>query len=463
MVGTAPYRRYLILLLLCGLMVTNLERQLMALAMQPIKDELGLSDSQLGLLTGIAFALFFSLLGFPIARIADRGNRVRLIAITTAICSVAVTLCGTARSFSQLLLIRIGVAFGETGFAPAANSLIADSFARQDQPKALSRYMLGGPLSYLIGSAVGGWLIQSLGWRTTFVIAGCPGLVVATVVWLTLRDQRKAGLKWADGQREHVNTRLSARQPSLKAFFRTVWSSRTFRQLTYGYTVLSFVDCGRTQWTPTFFIRSFGVDITSLGILSALIFGLSSVCGMLLGGYVCARYAAGQERLQLRAMALVYATVAILSVVVSLSHSAVVAFAFTGLAIVLGSATTAPSFSIVQSLVPDNMRAQATALLLLLANLVGLGLGPLVAGALSDGMRALFGTESLRYSLLIFSPGYIWCGWHSWLAGRTVPTELAAMESSASGRPGLCAVIEPFSTAPASGWSATDRPLNPPP
>jgi MFS family permease len=266
-----------------------------------------------------------------------------------------------------------------------------------------------------------------------------------------------------EGRREHTDSAPSPKQPSLRVFFKTVWSSRTFRQLTYGYTVLSFVDCGRTQWTPTFFIRSFGVDITSLGIWSALIFGISSVCGMLLGGYLCAKYAARQERLQLRAMTVVYVMVAILSVLVCVSHSVVVAFAVTGLSIVLGSATTAPSFSIVQSLVPDNMRAQATALLLLLANLVGLGLGPLVAGALSDGMRAMFGTESLRYSLLIFSPGYIWCGWHSWLAGRTVPAELAAIESSASGHPGLGAIAEPFSTARSGGWSTADHPLNPPP
>src|SRR6187431_1078222 len=192
------YKHYLLAALTVILTFNYMDRVALGILLQDIKADLHLSDTQLGFLSGIAFALFYSVMGVPIARWADRGNRVTIITLTTALWSVAVALCGVATSFTQLLLTRVAVAVGEAGCIPPAFSLIADYFNRGERPRASAIYGLGAPLSTVIGYFFSGWLNDLYGWRVTFMLLGVPGLVLAALAWFTLRDPRHADAKRAD-------------------------------------------------------------------------------------------------------------------------------------------------------------------------------------------------------------------------------------------------------------------------
>src|SRR5688572_15005553 len=230
----ATYKNYLLTVLTIILTFNYLDRVALGLVFQDIKVDLQLSDTQLGFLSGIAFALFYSIMGVPIARWADRGNRVLIISLTTAIWSVPVALCGLAGSFLQLLVLRIGVAVGEAGCVPPAHSLIADYFTRSERPRAVAIYMLGGPLSAVLGYFVAGWLNQFYGWRTTFMLLGLPGLALAVLAWSTLREPRH------DVWVKRPSTHGSVDQPSLHEVYTTLRGNRTFRHLLLGYSVIFF-------------------------------------------------------------------------------------------------------------------------------------------------------------------------------------------------------------------------------
>src|SRR5688500_14082055 len=228
------YKQYLLAVLLVVLASNYVDRLALGLLLQDIKVDLSLSDTQLGLLSGIAFALFYSVMGIPIARWADRGNRVTIIMLTTALWSGAVALCGLAASFTQLLLIRVLVAIGEAGCTPPAHSLIADHFSRAERPRAVARYMLGAPLSLLIGYLLAGWLNQLYGWRVTFMLLGLPGLGLAALAWLTLKERR------ASTRRESQIAVSSPHGPGVKEVCVTLWSNVTFRHLLLCFSIMSF-------------------------------------------------------------------------------------------------------------------------------------------------------------------------------------------------------------------------------
>jgi len=248
--ASRKYRNYLLAILLVILGYNFVDRLALGLVLQDIKVDLALSDTQLGFLNGVAFALFYSILGIPIARWADRGNRVSIIGLTTAAWSAAVALSGMATNFVQLMLIRVVVGVGEAGCVPPAHSLIADFFTRAERPRAVSVYMQGISGSLVIGYFVAGWLNEFYGWRAMFLLIGLPGLALATLARFTLREPRKGP----------PNTAVSSSaQPSLKEVCVTLWSSATFRHLLYSYSVLYFFSYGGTQWTPAFFVRSFGL------------------------------------------------------------------------------------------------------------------------------------------------------------------------------------------------------------
>jgi predicted MFS family arabinose efflux permease len=400
----------------------SVDRLALGLLLQNIKVDLHLSDTQLGFLTGIAFALFYSVMGIPIARWADRGNRVKIITITTAIWSAAVCLCALASNFVQLLLIRVGVAVGEAGCIPPAHSLIADHFTRAERPRAVAHYMLGGPLSAVIGFFVAGWLNELYGWRMTFAILGAPGLVIAALAWLTLRDPRASSAQPA------AETASAAAQPSMREVFVTLWANKTFRHLLLCFSVKSFFTYGIAKWQPAFFIRTHGLETGELGTWLSVIYGLGGLIGTYCGGEWASRRAASNERLQLGVMALLYCAFAVIFAFVYLTPNHYVAFGLLAIAIVGMTMASAPLFATLQTLVPDHMRAVSIAIIYLFANLIGMGLGPLVAGILSDAFRPWAGEESLRYALLALSPAYLWGAWHLWRASKTVTRDLAARQ-----------------------------------
>jgi predicted MFS family arabinose efflux permease len=258
------YKRYLLGVLLLIYAFNGVDRLALGLLLQNIKADLHLSDTQLGVLTGIAFALFYSLMGVPLARWADSGNRRTLISVTTALWSVAVTASGMVGSFLQLLGVRVFVAIGEAGCVPPAHSLIADYFTRAERPRAVSVYMLGTSLSGVIGYFLAGWLNELYGWRTTFILIGLPGVGLALLAGLTLREPRKtAARKREDYGLAHV--------------CRTLWANRTFRHLLLCYSVMAFFGAGIGQWQPTYMVRSFHLSSGELGQWFAVVYGVSGL------------------------------------------------------------------------------------------------------------------------------------------------------------------------------------------
>lgn len=423
------YKHCLLAILTAILLFNYVDRVALGMVLEDIKADLGLTDTQLGFLSGIAFALFYSVMGIPIARWADRGNRVTIISLTAILWSAAVALCGMAGSFVHLLLIRIGVAVGEAGCIPPAFSLMSDYFTRAERPRAFAIYAIGGALSFVVGFFGAGWLNELYGWRVTFMLLASPGVVLAALALFTLKEPRRmdasqkaAYLTWSE-----ATTQCAAR-PTLKEVCVTLWTNSTFRHLLLCLSVNYFFGYGIVNWLPTFFIRSHGLTTGEIGTWLAVTFGLGGLVGTYVGGEWASRYAANNERLQLQAMAIAIATAGALGIFVYLSSNPYWAFGLIGL-FVLGVYTTyGPLNATIQTLVPEHMRAVAVALVYLIANFVGMGLGPLAAGALSDAFLSWAGEESLRYALLLLAPGYFWCAWHAWRASKTVVHDLAALQ-----------------------------------
>ena len=426
----AFYKNYLLVLLMVILAFNYVDRLAVSLVLQDIKTDFHLSDTQLGLLSGLAFALFYSIMGIPIARWADNGNRVAVITVTTALWSGAVALCGFASSFMQLLLARVGVAVGEAGCMPPAHSLIADNFARAERPKAVGLYMQGSNLSMLIGYFLAGWLSLRYGWQTMFKLLGLPGIVLAILAWFSLREPRR--------QQPGVQASLAgsaatpvqpAPQYTVTEVIVTLWNNVTFRYLWLTFSIMSFFSHGVVQWQPTFFIRTFGMRTDELGVWLTVIYGVGGALGTYLGGMLASRYARNNETLQLRATGWLYAGYGVLMAGVLLSPDKYVAIALNTLGTIGASMGSGPLFGTIQTVVPERMRAMSISLIYLLGNLIGMGLGPLAVGALSDFLNPWAGDGSLRYTLLILCPVSLWGSWYLFLAARSAARDVQTVNA----------------------------------
>jgi MFS transporter, Spinster family, sphingosine-1-phosphate transporter len=413
----SAYRTYLLWLLVVVAAFNGVDRLTLGLVLQDIKVELGLTDTHLGFLTGLSFAFFYAVMGLPLARWADRGNRVTIISVGTVLWGGAVAVCAAVGGFVQLLMVRIAVAVGEASCNPAAYSLIADYFNRAQRPRAIAIFMLNVPLGILFGYFIAGWLNQLYGWRMTFLILGISGIVPALVAWLTLREPRK--------------DRTIATSQAVVGWgevLQTLWRSRTYRHMLFAFAVGYFFAQGISTWMSAFFIRSHGLKTGELGTWLGLIYGACGFVGAYLGGELATRFAANNERAQLWAAGAVYASFSLLNAIVFVAADRHYAFGALAVIAFINAATYGPLFATIQTLVPENMRATSIAVTYLFNNLIGMGLGPLAAGAMSDFFRPWAGEESLRFTLLALSCGYVWAGWHFWSASRTVAEDLAVVE-----------------------------------
>lgn len=415
------YRNYMLGLLVVVGIVTSMERFIFALALEPIKHELSLSDSQLGLMTGIAFAAFYAIAGIPIARWADKGNRVNITALAVGLLGIMVSLCGMANSFLQLLLVRAGVAVGEAGIVPPGQSLIADSFDRTQRPRAMAIYTSFFTLSMIAGYLVGGYFVESLGWRMAFLIMGVPGIIMAGVAKMTLTEPRS---------KQFIVKSIEF--PSMLETAKTLYRQRSLRQLFFGFCVAFFFTTGTGQWLATFFIRSHGMSTAEVGRWLAFTFGLFSVFGVISGGYFVSRYLACKERLQMQLLAfLSIVGYGVITAGAYLASSQFVALICLSISAYIGGLANGPIFAAIQSLVCDRLRSVTLAIIFLFANLIGFGLAPLALGMLSDFLNPTFGQESLRYALVLFCPGSLWIAFYYWRASTTIEADIRSVELDA--------------------------------
>lgn len=392
-----------------------LDRQIVTILAEPIARDLGLSDTQIGVLTGLSFALLYSTLGLPIARLADRPktDRVKLIAAAVAVWSLATALCGGARSFTQLAIARVFVGIGEAGGTPPAHSLITDVAAPEKRARAFAIYQLGPPIGGLVGMVLGGALAASVGWRMAFVIVGMPGLLLALLVVLLLRDPRRSG-----------GPSLQVRPLPLGEALRRIVTSKAMRLLLATAGFASFATYGVLIWTTIFFQRSHGLTPADTGLWFGLVNGVGSVLGVWLGGQIGDRHRAKgkQHLLTIPALAQVLSVPFLLAALVVPDWRVSMLLLFP--AIVLNWLYVAPYYSAVQGLVPPATRAVASAAILFMQNLIGLGLGPVLLGFCSDLLKPAYGTESVRYVLFIAGLVSLIAGVLLWRTRKYLTAEL---------------------------------------
>lgn len=408
-------RQYALSVLVVVYTFNFIDRQILSILLEPIKADLGLSDSQLGLLAGFAFALFYATLGIPIARFADRSNRRNLIALALAVWSGMTALSGLAQNFWHLLLARIGVGVGEAGCSPPAHSMIADYFPAEKRSTALGIYSLGIPVGILFGFFVGGHINEMFGWRVAFFIVGVPGLLLAVLMRFTVREPPRG---MAEGRA------AAADQPGILDTFTYLWGKRSFRHLAFGGALTAFVGYGVITWMPSFLIRAHGLGTGEVGTYLGLIFGIPGGIGIALGGYLADRYGARDTRWFLWIVSVALIIGLPFGTAVYLVPGVSSALWLLVLPVALGNFYQATTFAQTQGLVTLRMRAVAAAVLLFILNIIGLGIGPWAVGRLSDFLVPQFGDESLRWSLLICGLVNAWAALHYYLAGRHLPGDL---------------------------------------
>ncbi len=420
------YRGY-VLFVLMGVNVFNYgDRSILGVLIQPIKEELGASDTEMGILTGLAFAIFYAICGFPIARLADRGLRVRVIAWAMAIWSFMTAVSGLAGAYWHLLLARIGVGIGEAGGNPPAQALLADYFPIEQRARAIAIFVAGAHVGVFLGTLLAGYIGDEHGWRTAFIVLGLPGVAFALLVRYTVAEPPPRG------KVESIESPL--RSGSLWQASRHLFEGRAFRHLMIAVGILWFSNVGAGQWHAPFLQRSHGLSLTEVGLLLSLL-SIPNLVAVMVGGYIADRMAKRNPAWQ------VY--IPLLSTLLSLpfllgfylAPSWQLAFASAVLAMLAAGAFAGVLLAAVQGLVGPHARALAGAILMFSSNLIGVGLGPFAVGALSDVLAPALGDESLRWALVLMKALPLLAVYHMWLASRVFTEELREAPPTAEARP----------------------------
>ncbi len=395
--------------------INLLDRQIMSMLLVPIQADLGISDTALGFLTGTSFALFYATAGIPIARWADRGTRIHVIAVGLTLWSAATAACGLARSFTQLAIARVLVGVGEAAGSPPAHSLIADYFPPDRRARSIALYTMGASVGIGLGYALGGFLSERFGWRMTFLVVGLPGLLMALVVRFVMREPPRGAIEG----REEVGE-----QPGVGDAFRLLMGIRSYRQIAIATSLYNLASYGFMMWVPTFLVRVHEMGRSESGAWLGLISAGCGLAGAYTGGWLADFGVARDRRWScwLPACAGILTTPFIFAFLLidsgELALLCYVPIAF------LSATWSAPTYAVVQGLVSLRMRAMASAVLLFALNLIGLGLGPQFVGILSDILDPRFGTEAIRYSLLVIGMGKAWGSIHSLIAARHLRADL---------------------------------------
>lgn len=398
-----------------------MDRQILAILLEPIKADLKLDDTQLGLLAGLAFAIFYATLGIPVARLADRGNRRDIVAVSLAVWSLFTALCGLAQNYVQLLLARIGVGIGEAGSSPPSHSMIADLYPPDRRAGAMAIYSSGVVLGGGFGTMIGGWLAHEYGWRVAIMAVGLPGLALAVIVRLFVIEPRR-------GLSDPVRT-VSTEQPPLLDGFKTMWAEPAARHLVLAVTITSMIGYGLAAFGPSFYIRSYGMDTKTVGLVLGPLVAIVGTISGVVGGIIADRWARRRGLHVQSWLVAILKTIALPFLLgVYLAPTFEIAVAVYAVAVLFQSSYLGPSFALIQGLAPVRLRAMWAAITLLIINLVGLGLGPTAIGRLSDLFAPSMGTaDALRTALLIGAGATPWAIWHYWRAGVLLKRRAAAM------------------------------------
>lgn len=390
------YRNYVLLILTLGYLFNFIDRQVMTILLEPIKAEFGASDTQMGLISGLAFALFYATLGVPVARLADRWSRRNVLALSMATWSAVTAACGIAGSFWQLALLRIGVGIGEAGGTPPSQSLITDYFPPERRAFAQGVLATAPNMGVLVGLFGGALIAEAYGWRSVFLVFGLPGILLALLLYFTVREPEKPRV-------------AAANDTSLWAAVKGIFALPSFSLIALGVGFAAIPGYGLGVWSPSFLVRVHGMSLVDAGLWLGIIGVIGGSIGTIFSGLLVDKLAVRDARWQLRLPAVGLLVAIPLQAIFLLwpegsvfligSKQVPVALLFMALSAIFACFWIAPSYAAVQNLVPSHWRTQASALLLLVFNLLGLGLGPLLVGMLSDALAHL-GAQSVRWALV---------------------------------------------------------------
>jgi MFS family permease len=406
----------LLSILLLAYILNFLDRQILGILAQPIKADLHLTDSQFGAIGGLAFALLYSVLGIPLALIADRTSRSLVVTAALAVWSGFTALCGLAQGFTQLFLFRLGVGVGEAGGVAPSYALIADHFPPERRGRALAIYSLGVPIGLGAGTLIGAYLAALLGWRAAFLVMGIAGVALAPVMLLLVRDPTRV-----------ARARAGEAAPApLGEVFRLLARKPSFWLLAFASSCSSLAGYGLALWTPSVLMRSFGLHLVTTGQFLASLLLTGGVAGVFAGGWLADRFGKSDRRWYARLPALAWLITAPSFALAFMCHNLVLVWSLLLVANGLNILWLGPVTNAVQHLAPQRMRASASASFLLINNLIGLGVGPLLIGVVSDHLKGRYGVESLRYAAMGSTAFYLVAGGLALCAARTIRRDWVA-------------------------------------
>ena len=391
-------RAYVLFILVVVYTFNFIDRQIVGILAVPIKADLGLTDTQLGLMGGLAFALFYTGLGIPVAMLADRFSRTWIMTVALTVWSAMTAACGLATNFWQLFAARLGVGIGEAGGVAPAYSLISDYFPPGQRARALSVFSFGIPIGSALGIVFGGIIASMINWRYAFFFVGLAGIVIAPIFRMTIKEPPRGQF---DRQRKD---RLP---PGLKSILRTLARKPSFWLLAVGASCSSMMGYGVFFWLPSFFVRSYGLTLLNASLFFGAVLLIGGLAGIWVGGWLGDRFGQIQRAQYARIPAIAFLATVPFYVLAILSPTLTLSFVVLLVPTALGLAWIGPVVSAIQHLVRPDMRATASAIFLFINNLIGIGLGTYAIGALSDTLHVHFGDDSLRYSILAGTGFYI--------------------------------------------------------
>lgn len=407
-------RWWMLLVLFLVATCSYVDRHIVSVLLEPIKKEFGVSDTLLGLLSGFSFAIFYATLGIPVARWADRGNRRTIVTLAVTLWSGFTVLCGYAGSFWQLALARVGVGAGEAGAIPPSQSLIVDYFAPARRASALAIFMSAATAGYLIAFVLGGYLAAHYGWRTTLIVVGAPGLLLALLARFCLDEPRlRPG-------REP----LAAAQSGIGTTVRELFAKPSYRLLLAAAVFYALMAYGSAIFFPSFMVRSLGVSLAEVGLVYGLVSAVGALVGTVGGGFIADRLGQRSPSWYAWLPALGCALALPLYVAAILANSFTTFIALSGVGGTLVGACLPSMFTALHAVCGSSRRALSVAVLTFMMSLIGSGLGPVIAGALSDAFAARAGNESLRWAMLVCTLFLLPCIWCFWRAGQHLPRDL---------------------------------------